>query len=217
VFSHTCRYGLRLSSEKINELFYGAWNRSYDKNLKSYTEAEFDVLNSCSSEFKEIKRSKLRCLPSRAKNIKLKNTSHYFVADNKIVKKRFDNVHSHLRDEINFLYIKHSESGEIPKDVADRKISLCERIAELSFAEMTFEYEAIIGITGTLAGLGELSQEILTTKYNMHKQYFIPSVFGSNRLTFSAGNPRGKLDTIFDTAVRGTMKLINLFHRCYCK
>jgi energy-coupling factor transporter ATP-binding protein EcfA2 len=193
VFSHTSRYGLTLSSDKIIDLIYSAWNTPAGKDLESYTGAEADVVDSYPLEFKEIIRNKVRFLRSRAKKCKNDDDTEYFVANNKIVKKRFDNVSgNYLSDEINFLYIKHSESGEIPKDVARQNISLSVRIAELSYAELLSEYEAIIGITGTLAGLGALSQEILSTKYNMHKQYFIPSVFGSNRLTFSAGNLRGK-------------------------
>jgi SecA DEAD-like domain len=209
VFSHTTIYALPLSSDKIIDLIYSAWNIPDDNDLQSHKKAEFDVVNSYPSEFREIIRNEVRCW-SEAKKLKYISAFEYFVANNKIVKKRFDNVDSYVNAEINFLYVKHAESGEIPKSIADQKICLPVTIAELSFAELPFEYEAIIGISGTVAGLVELQQEILTTKYNMHNQYFIPSVFGSNRLTFSAGNPRGRIGNTF-TSRRTTHNVAHIF------
>jgi SecA DEAD-like domain len=115
VFGKTSIYALPLSNDKIIDLIYSAWNIPDDNDLESYIEAELDVVDSYPLEFKEIIRHKVRYLRSRAKKCRNDVDTDFFVANNKIVKKRFDNVvGNYVSTEINFLYIKYSESGEIP-------------------------------------------------------------------------------------------------------
>lgn len=148
------------------------------------------LLDSYPKESRKLVENHVSNLLNEARLAKNAKTSEFFIVDNKIVQQYFDGVAAYISNKVNFLYIKYAERGEIPKTIADEKLVLSPQIGRISYAELPFEYSAILGVTGTLQGLGDSLQAIL--KYCMEKYYYVPSVFGMNRLMFSCGSPKGK-------------------------
>lgn len=56
-----------------------------------------------------------------------------------------------------------------------------------SYAAMPARYKLILGVTGTLSELGDVNSKIMKEQYNVQKQTYMPSIFGSNRLKFNKG------------------------------
>ena len=54
-----------------------------------------------------------------------------------------------------FAYLKEQEAGRIPKTVVDANIGLRLSCGSFSYSKLATEFQAIIGVTGTLAELGD--------------------------------------------------------------
>lgn len=150
------------------------------------------VIQSFPSESKNLIQKLTSDLLSGALYVKQEESSDFFVIDNQIVKKHFDGVDAnYVGNAMCFRYLKYAECGEIPRDIAEKKLELAPIIGKQSYAEMPLLYSAVIGVTGTLHALGSSSAAFLKSKYAIDNYHYVPSVFGINRLSFFCNNPRG--------------------------
>lgn len=187
VFGDSYRPALSISTKSVQNLFYSAWNSPDGNQNRKF------VIYSYPKESRKLIETLVSDLINEARQVKTEESFDYFVVDNKVVKKYFDGLAEYdVSNKISFLYIKYGERGDIPKTISDDNLILSPRVGTISYAELPFEYTAIIGVTGTLRGLGESSQAILSNKYQVGKYFHVPSVFRMNRLMFSCESPRGK-------------------------
>jgi len=134
---------------------------------------------------------KLRHAITQARAVKRnKGIPEYSIVGGKISVKFLDGVRRRLNFKYQFLAIREWEKGNLDKEQMLSHLKLYFSFASISNAELPYEYDIILGVTGTLRDLSESHRFILTQQYAINNYFFIPSVYGENRRTFDSQNPR---------------------------
>jgi energy-coupling factor transporter ATP-binding protein EcfA2 len=84
-----------------------------------------------------------------------------------------------------FAYFHENERGNISQEVLDQFISLDVKCGFFSYAEIPKQFQYIMGVTGTLSTLSEPEKSIVTNVYQIHKETYMPSIYGSSNLAFA--------------------------------
>jgi predicted transcriptional regulator len=113
---------------------------------------------------------------------------HVDIAGDRIGLKHFDGInYNYVSYRILFAYFKEYENGNITKAGLERNICLLDgTCGSFSYAALPKMYDSILGVSGTLQELNTSQKKLLRDEYNVKKATHLPSVYGSNKLTFDA-------------------------------
>mmetsp|Transcript_37635 Transcript_37635/g.91475 ORF Transcript_37635/g.91475 Transcript_37635/m.91475 type:complete len:1903 (+) Transcript_37635:230-5938(+) len=190
-FGDTFKPACTIDGVSVANLYQYIWE-NHDSLISSQfldshqTQAEQTILQSYHPCVHELIKNKIRRLLSAA--AKVKNGNHeYIVADGKIGYKDFDGVaFNFISTERGFAAIQEFEKGVLSESQKNKHLSLSFSVGRISNAELPFEYDVILGVTGTLQCVSSGERDILKQRYCIEKYQFIPSVFGENRLKFAS-------------------------------
>ncbi|KAL7553099.1 hypothetical protein ACHAWF_018746 [Thalassiosira exigua] len=120
------------------------------------------------------------------------DSHNYIVHDGAICYKEFDGLdrHSVYRYLTTFAGIKEHENGNVTKEAMKRRLCIFLKCGRSSYAEIPTAFDGILGVTGTLASLGQDEKDILSHQYGINKMTYIPSVYGKNKLKFAGDCPK---------------------------
>ena len=108
----------------------------------------------------------------------------YIVLQNKIGYKDQDGISFKINYGFKtvFAYYYEFEKGRITRPLSE--VSTFDVMAcEFSYAELPKNYKYIMGVTGTLKVLPECKKQVMRDEYKVHKEYYLPSVYGDSRRT----------------------------------
>jgi hypothetical protein len=137
-------------------------------------------------------------MQGHARRVRKESNRSFHVVDDRIAYKYFDTVSTGTTYgfETAFLAMKECEKGNISRTSMESYVQLNVRVSTTSHAEFPFEYDCILGITGTLRALMPQERAVLVEVYGIQTFSYIPSVFGCNRLVFAGDSERGKLPCV---------------------
>jgi predicted transcriptional regulator len=185
---------LTLRGPEITALIKELWtfHKRGDRNVLTVTSVmQWPVFNACRVIYKGweflIDKS-LSQLIGGLKNFDCpSNIYHVDVAGDRIGLKDFDGInYSFVSYRILFAYFKEHENGNITKAGLERNIYLQGTCGRFSYAALPKMYDSILGVSGTLQELNTSQKKLLRDEYNVKKATHLPSVYGSNKLTFDA-------------------------------
>jgi SecA DEAD-like domain len=105
-----------------------------------------------------------------------------------------------------FAYLNERDKKIIPHEVAQEHLGLTINCGQFSFSEVPLEYAAILGVTGTLATLGNFETTVKNNEYHIKKSTFTPSIYGDSQLVF-----KEKDDVFLETnSVQHALKILNI-------
>ncbi len=125
-------------------------------------------------------------------------SSTYIVSDDRIVYVEGEAMVSNVvrgYDTI-WAYYHEYEQAKISTSSLEANVGIIINCGTFSYAEMPHDFAYITGVTGTLRTLSTPEKDILTKVYNVHKNTFMPSVFGENVRTY---NPRNDVHAITES------------------
>ena len=110
----------------------------------------------------------------------------YVAKDDKIGYKEQDNIvfDTSYGYKTLFAYFLENEKGTISKESLNKNISILVRLGSFSYAEVPFNFNSILGVTGTLETLSDPEKDIIENVYKIKLKTFIPSCYGRNNLKF---------------------------------
>jgi len=113
----------------------------------------------------------------------------YEMQDGRIGYKEHGSVNTTFRHGYNtmFCYFKEHERNSVTKEVFDSNLGLDIRCGSFSYAEIPLGYQRILGVTGTLASLGEFEQNIIRNEYKIQGRTLTPSIYGKRDAKFDLG------------------------------
>jgi SecA DEAD-like domain len=112
---------------------------------------------------------------------------HVDVAGNRIGLKEFDGIkYTFVCYRIMFAYFKEHENGKISKAGLESNICLYGACGQFSYAALPKMYDSILGVSGTLQELNTSQKKLLREEFDVKHATHLPSVYGSNKLTFDA-------------------------------
>jgi SecA DEAD-like domain len=133
-------------------------------------------------------------------SVKSCSNTKYSIVENRIAYKYLDGVTTSTFHgyETAFAYIKEQREGRIVAcpNYSEYYCVISPRCGQVSYAELPTGYDVILGVTGTLSGIGDLKMNILKDLYGIHGFSHVPSVYGNNKLQFAGDCPRGTLSLI---------------------
>ncbi|GKY99695.1 hypothetical protein MPSEU_000923500 [Mayamaea pseudoterrestris] len=188
--------GLDLCNDSIVRLFQHVWQNSSNLTTASLLASQevTNVLAGFPSIAHPLLKKVIKPLVASAKGLRDGIGADYVVSDGLLGYKMFDGLAFHYCSSFcSFAYIKECEIGNVTEATMNSMVNLCPAIARLSNAEIPFEYDAILGVTGTLSALSKEERCVLEDRYDIFKYSCIPSVFGENRLDFA---PESATDVI---------------------
>jgi energy-coupling factor transporter ATP-binding protein EcfA2 len=164
---------------------------------------------------KPVLDKEIRSMARIAKQVRQGKVQPYHVVEDEIVYKIFDGVSSRTsyRHETSFLYLKEWELGRITEGSMKSRVKLDVGVGRPSYAEIPFEYNLILGITGTLRALSSRESGVLKDMYGIRSQLYIPSVFGNNRLVFAGDTEEGKSQGCHRPESRASQSILSVFVR----
>ena len=83
-----------------------------------------------------------------------------------------------------FAHWYEHEMGSITSDVLEKNTYINLYIASFSYAEIPHLFSKIMGVTGTLQSLSEPKLDIIKNLYHIHRNTYMPSVYGPNKRSF---------------------------------
>jgi SecA DEAD-like domain len=105
-----------------------------------------------------------------------------------------------------FAYLNERDRKTIPHGVAQEHLGLTINCGQFSYSEVPHEYAAILGVTGTLATLGNFETTVKNREYNIEKSTFTPPIYGDSQLAF-----KEKDDVFLETdSVQHALKILNI-------
>jgi hypothetical protein len=122
----------------------------------------------------------------------------YILSEGKIGYKDHDSL-NFLRSfgyQTIFAHFKEYDNGNISPSTLKSNLAVHPNCGRISYAELPVRFDVILGVTGTLKSLSSSEKKVLTDRYSIEKYSFVPSVYGTNRLTFSGDNERGELSAV---------------------
>ncbi|CAB9511825.1 protein DnaJ [Seminavis robusta] len=142
------------------------------------------------SEVQPLIEQQIRHMLDDAQIVSTGRNEKYCIVDDEIAYKELDGLTTNTRYgyQTLFAYIKEHEEGKI-KNLADN-LYVQVMCVKFSYAELPAGFDAILGVTGTLSGFGDLKMDILKNSYGIQHFSHIPSVYGKNKLTFAGDCPR---------------------------
>jgi hypothetical protein len=83
-----------------------------------------------------------------------------------------------------FAYLREWGRGRISDAGLERHLALRVRCGCFSYAEVPKHFDAVVGLTGTLATLSAAEDAVVRGEYGIAKRTYVPSVFGASSLAF---------------------------------
>jgi hypothetical protein len=179
----------------VYALYQAFWDASADGHSgnSATRKALEEFLATLPAGFKPFLDTKIQSLAKNAKKVRQGKVHPYHVVGDKIMYKEFDGVSSRKSyQQTSFVYLNEWEHGKITEDSMKSNVKLTVSVGRQSYAEIPFEYNLILGVTGTLRALPRRESSVLKNMYGLHSQVFIPSVFGNNKLVFAGDTEQGK-------------------------
>jgi hypothetical protein len=183
-------------SFEMHALYQSFWNESADDAQSNAVTRR--AVEECRAALpvgvEPVLDKEIKAMATIAKKVRQGKVQPYHVIDDEIAYKEFDGVSSRTtyRHETSFLYLKEWELGSIAEGSIKSNIALDVYVGRPSYAEIPFEYNVILGITGTLRALPSRESALLKDLYGIRSHHFIPSVFGNNKLVFAGDTEEGK-------------------------
>jgi hypothetical protein len=150
------------------------------------------ISNDYVSSFRPIVDACLNQAVSTSKGFSGSKDTSYSVINGEIAETYMDGYQSYCGNLQCLRYVEAFNSKQITRKQMEDNIFLSPFIGTLSDAEYPFNFEVILGVTGTLKGLGGSERDVLQGRYKIGRYAYIPSVYGANRLSFAEESDRGK-------------------------
>ncbi|EAR87661.2 helicase carboxy-terminal domain protein (macronuclear) [Tetrahymena thermophila SB210] len=175
----------RLQDENIVKLAEFIWqSRKQHLFLEKIQQTNF--YKQCINKFKNLRTIIDECLKDMISDSK--NFSHdYLVLNDRICYKEQDRVSFDINYGYKtlFAYFYEQEKGQISLKSLQENTFILLRCGSFSYSEIPFQFENIIGVTGTLETLNDFEKNIVQKIFKITKSTFIPSVFGKNKRKFA--------------------------------
>ena len=201
-----------LGEEKIKNIFRFIWKHCQERDrnaLLSSTEV-CQFLETISSDASTLTKETFLHMIDDAICVRQgKHDSSYSIADGRIAYKYFDGTTTRYcyGYRTAFAYMKEAELGNLSSELAGRFMSWKFSFGNVSYAEVPFLYDVILGVTGTLKDLKIEAKNVLETDYRIEKYSYIPSVYGNNKLKFSGDSEQGTSSLFSWSCLRSLTKL----------
>ncbi|CAF4020109.1 unnamed protein product [Rotaria sp. Silwood2] len=117
-------------------------------------------------------------------------SSTYIIQNDKIVYVEGESIAENVvrgYDTI-WAYYFENEKGFISQSSLETNVGIIINCGTFSYAEMPHEFAYITGVTGTLKTLAEPEKNILQKVYEIHKNTYMPSVFGKSNRNYNPTN-----------------------------
>ena len=183
--------------EKMKNLFRFIWKQCQEHDrytLLSSTEVCRFLETIAPDAHKLTKETLLHMIDDAIYVRQGKHDSSYSITeDGRIAYKYFDGTTTRYcyGYRTAFAYMKEAELGNISSELAGRFMSWSFNFGNVSYAEVPFLYDVILGVTGTLKDLKIEAKSVLETDYRIEKYSYIPSVYGTNKLKFAGDLEQG--------------------------
>jgi hypothetical protein len=111
----------------------------------------------------------------------------YLVKDNKLGYVYGDRVMFNISFGYltSFSYIREEERKTITPQSVPENVGLRISCGNFSYSEVPFEFDSILGISGTVETMSEFQRRVIYQDYNFTLETYTPSVFGKNLLKWS--------------------------------
>jgi preprotein translocase subunit SecA len=84
-----------------------------------------------------------------------------------------------------FAYIREHADSSISEDSLKQNLGLRVNCGAYSFAKIPEKFRLILGVTGTLQNVTETQRDIISRKYKILEETYMPSVFGKSNLRYN--------------------------------
>ncbi|KAL4434988.1 hypothetical protein ABPG74_017744 [Tetrahymena malaccensis] len=168
--------------EKIAELIWQSRKKQLPLKQVQQTQQYQEIIK----KFKNFSKIIDECIKDLISDSK--NFSHNYIVQN-------DRIAYYEQDGVSFditygyktlfAYFQEKENGTISEKSLKENIFLLLKCGSFSYSEIPFQFEKIIGVTGTLETLSEIEKTIVQNTYKITKNTYIPSVFGQNNRKFA--------------------------------
>jgi hypothetical protein len=110
-------------------------------------------------------------------------SSTYLVQNDKIVYVEGESITDNVLRGYNTIwaYYHKSEKGTISQSSLKDNVGIIMNCGTFSYAEIPHDFDYITGVTGTLRTLAEPEKDILRRVYAVHRNTYIPSIFGKKQ------------------------------------
>ena len=187
-YSRIYKPSTSIKSNEISQLTDFIWQNRYSvTTLKRLQQT--DIYKQIQNMFKEkwmlyVDRQ-IKKMINDSKNMK---GFDYVVKDGKIGHKQLDSINFTTKMGYKTMFAHYKEYGNnsISLKTLNSEKSLRIRCCKLSFVEICKQFDALIGVTGTLCGLSKLQVDVVKETFGVNKFTYMPSIFGTeNKLTFN--------------------------------
>ena len=205
VYGDTFHSKLRLGADgekgkEIKDLFkfFGENRETKEKSELLASEEAREVLKNISPDAQEIAKLQLKRIIKDAVSVgKGEKHKSYNIIDGRIHYKYFDGTTTRYSYSYKtlFTYMKEAEKGNVSSEQVESRMNLRIGIGTISYAEVPFLFDVILGVSGTLKDLRLEEKNVLETDYGIEKYSYVPSVYGNNKLKFAGDSEHGTSST----------------------
>ena len=179
-----------LQDETIEKLILHVWASKDTASYKRISKSACYL--ACVARFPEWKVLITSAVYDMLRALEALPTHEYVVHMQQIAYKEQDGITT--RKNFGFLtifaYLQEFDNGEIPKSVLKKRLLIPVNCGSFSYADIPQRYSCILGVTGTLRALAGCQKQMLADQYNIKRNTFMPSVYGSNQRIFSGDSPQ---------------------------
>ncbi|KAL4489799.1 hypothetical protein ABPG72_022439 [Tetrahymena utriculariae] len=175
----------RLQDQCISDLAKFIWKKR-DNYLSLKNVQETDIYQQCICKFKN-----LNCIIDEAIKDMIsdsKNFQHQYVVQNRqIGYQEQDSISFDISYGYKtlFAYFYEKEQNRVSEEKLRENTFIRIKCGSFSYSEIPFEFNCIVGVTGTLETLSVPEKNIVQKIYKITKSTYIPSVFGKNKRKFA--------------------------------
>ncbi|CAF4737664.1 unnamed protein product, partial [Rotaria sp. Silwood2] len=198
-----------LKDTTIKNLIDSLWE---NRNLRTLnTDKALPVYQACASRFSNWTFLFDGAIKDMLTALKSFPSSAYLVQNDKIVYVEGESVAENVvrgYDTV-WAYYYENQKGFISQESLEKNVGIIISCGTFSYAEMPHEFAYIAGVTGTLKTLAKPEKDILENVYEIHKNTYMPSVFGKSNRNYNSNNDveavkkseyfmriRGEIDTM---------------------
>jgi hypothetical protein len=181
--------GLRLQDPTIKDLTDAIWQLSSKVSLTGVVSSpQFQACVNRLPQWNNL-------LTEAVKNMiaDLKDYKHdYLVKDDRIQYKDADSYTPNIikRYKTLWAYYHENSKNRITPESLEANVAVIIQCGHYSFAEMPYQFNYIMGVSGTLETLSPPEEEVVQEQYHLMKRTFLPSMYGStSTLKWSERSP----------------------------
>ena len=179
-YGNMYRPSVKLHDPLVKQVVDEIWNRHKNKEITFQQVQNTVQYNNLISKYNQWTKLIDEAIHDMLSAIVTYKSHQHEIKDDKIKYKDQDT----LTDKISygyqtlFAYYDANEKRLITDVSLQENVGLIVKCGSYSYSEMPYEYQYILGVSGTLEVLGPVQQNIIKNVYQIHRQNVTPSVYG---------------------------------------